>query len=287
MYRFNDRHEGYRFKNQPTAAMRYAALQYLYSLLHLPHRLGLIKVRFMHVQNRHTGDLWYLKKNHPIALRRAHTRFLCHWIHQQISLESNTCKVLDLGCGAGFLSNFLAQRGHQVTGMDESLDVLRVAKKFDRTNSVQYLRHKGQNLELPPNSFDVICATHFLEYSRQPELMIAEIARVLKSDGLFIFSTFNRNWLSHLFVTKGLQWLSSGSEAETPPMHSFLKPHELRQLCIENGLNIEFITGLKPKLLNPYFLKTLTQREVSDGFEFEFTMTKSMAYAGLARKVTL
>ena len=47
-------------------------------------------------------------------------------------------RVLDVGCGAGFLSNTLAMRGHAVTGVDASPKSLETAARHDPTGRVRY-----------------------------------------------------------------------------------------------------------------------------------------------------
>ena len=64
------------------------------------------------------GRKWYEAYDHPIALLRAENNARAPWVAKKIAdhFDKNRCSVLDIGCGGGFLSNTLAQHGHQVTG---------------------------------------------------------------------------------------------------------------------------------------------------------------------------
>src|SRR4051812_32132541 len=152
------------------------------------------------------GDRWYRAQDDPVALLRAESRLRNPWVAQEIehTFGDARCRVLDIGCGGGFLSNYLGQLGHEVTGLDVSLDALRVASAHDHSGAVHYMR--GEALELPfaDSSFDVVCAMDFLEHVEDPERAIAEAARVLKPSGMFFFHTFNRNLLSWLVIIKGV-----------------------------------------------------------------------------------
>src|SRR5580704_14840772 len=132
------------------------------------------------------GDLWYTAEDAPVALLRAESRLLNPWVAAEVTakLGERRCRILDVGCGAGFLANHLGALGHDVTGLDASDDALAVAARHDPRHTVRY--QKGDALELPfeDASFDVVCAMDFLEHVEDPEQAIAEAARVLKPSGI-------------------------------------------------------------------------------------------------------
>src|SRR4029079_6296729 len=75
------------------------------------------------------GERWYTAQDTPIALLRAESRHRNPWIADEIvrQLGPSPCRVLDLGCGAGFLANHLAALGHRVTGIDTTPENLPIA----------------------------------------------------------------------------------------------------------------------------------------------------------------
>ena len=135
------------------------------------------------------GDRWYTADDDPVALLRAESKTKTPWILDQIKkhgLYNSDTKVLDVGCGAGFLSNELAKEGLQVTGVDLSEESLKVAQKYDETKKVHYQTADAYKLPFPDHSFDVLTAMDFLEHVEDPKLVIKEFSRVLKPNGVFI-----------------------------------------------------------------------------------------------------
>jgi 2-polyprenyl-6-hydroxyphenyl methylase/3-demethylubiquinone-9 3-methyltransferase len=152
------------------------------------------------------GERWYTASDDPVALLRAESRLRVPWVVEKISRDGAEACVLDVACGAGFLSNALALKNHQVTGIDLSVQSLAVAEKYDTTKSVTYLAMDAHHLDFPDASFDVVCAMDFLEHVSDRNQVIKEFSRVLKPGGRFFFHTFNRNFLSWLIVIKGVEW---------------------------------------------------------------------------------
>jgi len=148
------------------------------------------------------GEDWNEAYAHPVALLRAENRLRNPWIASQLLPAS---KVLDMGCGAGFLTNYLARLGHEVSGVDLSEQSLKVAQEKDFTRLVKYQVGDVAKLAFPDESFDVVTAMDLLEHVESPFKVISEASRLLKPGGLFFFHTFNRNFWSWLIVIKGVE----------------------------------------------------------------------------------
>jgi 2-polyprenyl-6-hydroxyphenyl methylase/3-demethylubiquinone-9 3-methyltransferase len=86
------------------------------------------------------GARWYDANDDPVALLRAESKLRNPWVAEQIAsaFGPGPRTVLDVGCGAGFLSNYLAQAGHRVTGIDAAPGTLDVARAHDHTHSARY-----------------------------------------------------------------------------------------------------------------------------------------------------
>ena len=231
------------------------------------------------------GERWYAAQDDPIALLRAESRLRNPWILSEIrsTLGQRPCQVLDLGCGAGFLSNELGAAGHEVTGLDASADALRVAALHDPGGTVVY--RQGDALQLPfaNASFDAVCAMDFLEHVEDPERVIAEAARVLKPSGLFFFHTFNRNFLAWLVIIKGVEWFVRNTPRDLHVLRLFLKPAEVRAACVRHGLGAVELRGVRPRLNWPFWRMLLT-RSVPADFAFVFTNSTRLGFSGSARK---
>ena len=149
------------------------------------------------------GERWYTAYDDPIALLRAECKAKLPWILERINAKAKSQqRILDVGCGAGFLSNQLAKAGHDVTGVDLSACSLEVACRHDETARVKYLTADAYALPFADQSFDIVTAMDFLEHVEDPQKAIAEFARVLRPGGIFFFHTFNRNILAWLIIIK-------------------------------------------------------------------------------------
>ena len=235
---------------------------------------------------RALGDRWYGAQDDPIALLRAESRLRNPWIARELkhAFGERPCQVLDVGCGAGFLSNHLAALGHRVTGLDASAEALQVAALHDSSGSVRYRQGDALRLPFADGSFDAVCAMDFLEHVESPEQVIAEAARVLAPDGLFFFHTFNRNALAWLVVIKGVEWFVRNTPRNLHVLRLFLKPAEVRAACSRHGLGALELRGVRPQLGLPFWRMLLTRR-VADDFGFVFSASTQLGYSGLARKM--
>lgn len=231
------------------------------------------------------GERWYGAQDDPVALLRAESRLRNPWVGREIerTFHGAPCRVLDMGCGGGFLTNYLGEQGHEVTGLDASAGALGVAAAHDPSGSVRYVR--GDALELPfaDGSFDVVCAMDFLEHVEEPERAIAEAARVLRPSGMFFFHTFNRNFLSWLVIIKGVEWFVRNTPPNMHVLRLFVRPAELERFCVKHGLGALELRGVRPRFGLPFWRMLLTGRVPLD-FSFAFTRNTFLGFSGFARK---
>jgi 2-polyprenyl-6-hydroxyphenyl methylase/3-demethylubiquinone-9 3-methyltransferase len=232
------------------------------------------------------GDRWYEADDDPVALLRAEAALRNPWVAEQIAenLGPSPCSVLDIGCGGGFLANYLAGVGHRVTGLDADSSSLAVAADHDKTATVAYACADARSLPYADGSFQVVCAMDFLEHIDEPEQVIAEAARVLAPGGLFFFHTFNRNWLAWLVVIKGVEWFVKNTPVDMHVLRLFLKPDEVTAMCRSHGLTPITVVGSRPKLGAPFWTMLRT-RVVPRDFAFTFTRGTRLGYSGYARKL--
>jgi 2-polyprenyl-3-methyl-5-hydroxy-6-metoxy-1,4-benzoquinol methylase len=99
--------------------------------------------------------------------------------------------ILDVGAGAGWLSEMLVGRGFKVTALDLGLDSIRRAKKRLESRSITVKFTEGDVYCLPyrSGSFDAAVASEIIEHLEKPEEALAEIARVVRPGGWIIVST--------------------------------------------------------------------------------------------------
>lgn len=232
------------------------------------------------------GDRWYEAYDDPVALLRAESKTKTPWIIQQIKdrgLLNSSTQILDIGCGAGFLSNILAQSDLQVTAIDLSIESIKIAAKHDATKSVRYQQANAYHLPFADQTFQVVTAMDFLEHVERPEEVIKEVSRVLKPNGIFIYHTFNRNPLAYLVIIKFVEWFVKNTPKDMHVLHLFIKPKELTYHCKEAGLIVQEMIGIKPVFSTIPF-KNLFTGIVPQGLQFKLTKSLALSYMGLATK---
>ena len=231
------------------------------------------------------GERWYTAQDDPVALLRAENKIKVPWILEQIRLHNVIGqKVLDVGCGGGFLSNDLARLGFKVTGVDLSPESLKVAEAHDETHSVKYEVADAFHLPYADESFDILTSMDFLEHIEKPKEVIQEFSRVLKPGGLFFFHTFNRNPLSWFVVIKLVEWFIKNTPKNMHVLRLFIKPNELENYCKLAQMKVLDITGLRP-VVSSIDLKMALTGIVSKDMRFTLTGSKLISYLGVAKKV--
>jgi SAM-dependent methyltransferase len=115
---------------------------------------------------------------------------------QRYNWASEYCKdkrVLDVACGTAYGSTILAQTGAaQVVGVDISIEA--VAGNGKQPTCLTLANGDACNLPFDSDTFDVVVSFETIEHLPSPELLLAEISRVLKRGGFCICSSPNRDF---------------------------------------------------------------------------------------------
>lgn len=95
-------------------------------------------------------------------------------------------RVLDVGCGPGHLSRLLAQKNCQVTAVDRSTRLLRLAKRWAWREgvSIHFQNSSADSLPFPNGSFDASFATTVIYFIEDPANALREMVRVTRPGGL-------------------------------------------------------------------------------------------------------
>ncbi len=88
-------------------------------------------------------------------------------------------KVLDLGCGSGIYSYYLAKRGHRVFGIDVQSEFIQKAKSRYKHKNLTFQLASALKLPFKSDSFDTVVAFDVLEHVNDKKALL-EISRVAK-----------------------------------------------------------------------------------------------------------
>jgi len=118
-------------------------------------------------------------------------RALREWaeIETQLKIsERHNLRILEVGCGAGWLAERLMKYG-AVTATDLSDEVLEAKRRLP---AIDFRKGDFFQLELPTNSFDVVVTQHVLAHVSDQPAFITRIADLLVEGGRIIIVTQNR-----------------------------------------------------------------------------------------------
>ncbi len=98
--------------------------------------------------------------------------------------------ILDAGCGNGYMSRILAEKGAKMTGVDLSSEFIALAKRYEKKKPLGIKYYQGDLAKLgmfSSRQFDLAVSVYVVCDVREAEKAIKEIARVLKPKGRFLF----------------------------------------------------------------------------------------------------
>ena len=138
-------------------------------------------------------------------------------------------RVLDIGAGTGKHSLYLQNKGFEVYAIDISpLTVAIMKQRGVRNAQVMDL----MELKFPENYFDAITLFHVFEHLAEPKQMLEIIAKIIKTNGIVVFSFPNiSSFQSKIFKGK---WLHLD-----PPRHLFFfEPKDFINIMQGHGFKI-------------------------------------------------
>ncbi|MGD8451289.1 MAG: class I SAM-dependent methyltransferase [Phycisphaerae bacterium] len=148
-------------------------------------------------------------------------------------------RVLDVGCGYGFLLAALERR-YETVGVDVSAHAVeRCAQTTPRSQCLVADLNEELPAALAPETFDLVLARYIFEHLRDPEAVLRRCARLLRPGGVLFYAVPNTESL-------GARWKGPAWYALQDPTHcSLLPPAQWLRLTRAAGLVVvrEFADG--------------------------------------------
>lgn len=158
--------------------------------------------------------------------------------------------VLDVGCGAGILTESLAQHNAKIIGIDASSAVITEAQEHAAAKKLD-ITYKHLTVEelLPTHSgqFDIITCMELIEHVPDPSKLIADCSQLLKPGGKFFLSTINRTPRAYLLAILGAEYVLNILPKQTHDYKKFIKPSELADMLQIANLKLTALNGLQYK----------------------------------------
>jgi len=198
----------------------------------------------------HAGDWWdpngserMLHRLNPVRLKYIRDQIDQHWQCDECSrrpLDGRT--ALDVGCGAGLLTEPLARLGARASGIDASPELIDVARRHAAAMGLDIDYRAGDVQELE-GRFDLITCMEVIEHVADPAAFVQALARRLAPGGLLVLSTPNATgWSKLLTITlaEGLGRIPKG----THDFAKFIAPERMKLLLADAGLNCRDVEGI-------------------------------------------
>jgi len=180
-----------------------------------------------------TYDKWY-----ESAQGAMYDRLEKKAVSKYLPQNTQGMKLLEVGCGTGHWSQFFSEYGFEVTGIDVSEDMIRIAQSKDIANT-SFQIADGLRLPFADNSFNVIAAITTLEFVQNAELVLQEMVRCThKPGGQLLIGVLNA--LARLNRNKQQNPESLYAKAR------LFSPTQLKQLLGPYGRVHMIITGFVP-----------------------------------------
>jgi len=159
-------------------------------------------------------------------------------------------RILDIGCGAGILSEPLARLGADMVGIDPAAENIEAARLHASESgvAVDYRATTAESLAEAGERFDVVLAMEVVEHVVDVPAFVATCASMVKPGGLLVMATLNRTMKSFALAIVGaeyiLRWLPRG----THQWDKFVKPEELETAIEDADLRV---IGERGVIYNP------------------------------------
>lgn len=191
-----------------------------------------------------SGSSAMLHKLNPVRLHYIRDAINRHWLGEDSSFRPLTGKrALDVGCGAGLLSEPLARLGATVTALDAAQENIAIARAHAEGQGLLIDYRATPVEQLDSDKFDLVTSMEVIEHVTDPAAFIQALATKLAPAGLLILSTPNRTPLSRLAMISIGESIG-GIPKGTHDWDKFLMPEELTDMLVKAGLEVTDVTGL-------------------------------------------
>jgi len=204
----------------------------------------------MKIDNRYydsLGDDWW-DPSGPMGLLLHINRLRYRYFHGVLE-DPKGMKILDVGCGGGFLAEAFASDGANVYGLDLSPNSLQTARDHAGKKGLclRVVSGRAECLPYASGVFDAVVLADVLEHLEDFKTAIAESSRVLRQGGFLLYETVNRTLLSRIGAIWILEYVLRRIPLHSHDWSMFIKPRELLNALASCNLRNRELRGIAIK----------------------------------------
>ena len=175
---------------------------------------------------------------------------LARRFHAQGTAPLEGLTILDIGCGAGLLSESLSRLGAHVTGLDPAPASIEAARAHAEATGAELTYRAGTAEELAAEGakFDVVLAMEVVEHVENVSAFVGVAASLVKPGGIALFSTLNRTGKSFALGIVAAEYILRWVERGTHRWEQFVTPLELTGALRRAGF---VVTGKRGMSFDP------------------------------------
>jgi 2-polyprenyl-6-hydroxyphenyl methylase/3-demethylubiquinone-9 3-methyltransferase len=190
------------------------------------------------------GSSAMLHRLNPARLAYLRDAIDAHWLGDAARFDPLAGRTaLDVGCGAGLLTEPLARLGAAATGLDAAPENVGAARAHAEAGGLAIAYLAGGIEAVAGRRFDLVVSMEVIEHVADTRAFAQGLADALAPGGLMVLSTPNRTLLSRLAMIE----IGEGSGAIPKGTHDwtqFLRREELAELLAAVGLKVTDTRGL-------------------------------------------
>jgi len=201
------------------------------------------------------GDFKTLHDINPVRLE---------YINERAELTAGP--VADIGCGGGVLTESIALKGADITGVDMAGKALSVAKLHALESGAQVTYREGTAEQVAaelPEHFQTVTCLEMLEHVSSYASTVQACADMTRPGGDVFFSTINRNPKAYFLVVLGAEYILNLLPRGTHAYEKCIKPSELATAIRAAGLETMDISGMT---YNPFSRRCTIGRDVDANY---------------------